>query len=166
MARIFKTFFFLLLLNSITTYGNSTDSSIEATKDLLDRLLPAYQHKNVFKFEIIPQDEGRDVFEIETRRGSVIIRGNNSVSMAMGLNWYLKHYCHCHVSWCGNQLNLPDPLPEVMEKVRRTAWAKYRYFLNYCCFGYSLPWWDFSQWERLIDWMALNGVNTPLAVTG
>ncbi|MCK4997906.1 MAG: alpha-N-acetylglucosaminidase, partial [Anaerohalosphaera sp.] len=40
------------------------------------------------------------------------------------------------------------------------------YFLNYCCFGYSLPWWDWPQWERLIDWMALNGINAPLSVTG
>ena len=166
MIRIFKTLFFPLLFSSTITFGYATDSSVKATRCLLDRLLPAYQHKDVFEFKIIPRDEGKDVFEIETHKGKVIIRGNNSVSLAMGLNWYLKHYCHCHVSWCGNQLNLPDPLPQVKEKVRRTAWAKYRYFLNYCCFGYSLPWWDFSQWERLIDWMALNGVNTPLAVTG
>ena len=38
--------------------------------------------------------------------------------------------------------------------------------LNYCCFGYSLPWYDWEQWERLIDWMALHGVNMPLSVTG
>ena len=95
-----------------------------------------------------------------------MIRGNTGVSMAMGLNWYLKHDCHCHVSWCGNQLELPDKLPVVEPKVRRVSWAKHRYFLNYCCFGYSLPWWDWAQWERLIDWMALNGVNAPLAVTG
>jgi len=166
MKRMFKTLFFLLLFNNTIAFGRAADSSIKATMGLLNRLLPTYQQRDVFEFKIIPQDEGKDVFEIETLKGRVIIRGNNSVSQAMGLNWYLKHYCHCHVSWCGNQLKLPDPLPEVKEKVRCTAWAKYRYFLNYCCFGYSLPWWDFSQWEKLIDWMALNGVNMPLAVTG
>ncbi|MEA3225255.1 MAG: alpha-N-acetylglucosaminidase, partial [Planctomycetota bacterium] len=166
MIRIFKTLFFLLLFSSTITFGHAADSSVKATRGLLDRLLPTYQHKGAFEFRIIPQDEGKDVFEIETRNGRVIIRGNNGVSLATGLNWYLKHYCHCHVSWRGSQLNLPDPLPPVKEKIRHTAWAKYRYFLNYCCFGYSLPWWDFSQWERLVDWMALNGVNTPLAVTG
>jgi alpha-N-acetylglucosaminidase len=54
----------------------------------------------------------------------------------------------------------------VKPKVRRVAWASRRYFLNYCCFGYSLPWWDWTQWEQLVDWMALNGVNMPLSVTG
>lgn len=29
-----------------------------------------------------------------------------------------------------------------------------------------MPWWQWKDWERLIDWMALNGINTPLAITG
>lgn len=123
-------------------------------------------HPDQFAFEVIPSAHGRDVFEIETRDAMVVIRGNNGVAMAMGLNWYLKHYCHSHVSCHGDQLDLPDPLPQVLPRVRKVSWARYRYFLNYCAFGYSLPWWDWSQWERLIDWMALNGINMPLSVTG
>ena len=119
-----------------------------------------------FAFETIVPDSGRDVFEIESRGGKVVFRGNSGVSMAVGLNWYLKYYGRCDVSWCGRQLKLPDALPAVASKVRRVSWAPRRYLLNYCCFGYSLPWWDWPQWERLIDWMALNGVNMPLAVTG
>ena len=29
-----------------------------------------------------------------------------------------------------------------------------------------MAWWDWPQWERMIDWMALHGINMPLAVTG
>jgi alpha-N-acetylglucosaminidase len=29
-----------------------------------------------------------------------------------------------------------------------------------------MPWWKWRDWERFIDWMALNGVNLPLAITG
>ena len=144
--------------------GSVDGQATSAARALLARLLP--QHADRFVFETIPAEQGRDVFEIEARDGKTIIRGNTGVSMATGLNWYLKHYCHCHVSWYGRQLNLPDRLPVVQPKMRQTSWAKYRYFLNYCCFGYSLAWWDWSQWEELIDWMALNGVNMPLAVTG
>ncbi|MBN2316124.1 MAG: family 20 glycosylhydrolase, partial [Sedimentisphaerales bacterium] len=140
------------------------DKTVASASRLLERLLPGYVDR--FIFEVIPPEQGQDVFEIETKDDKVIIRGNNGVAMAMGLNWYLKYYCHCHVSWNGCQLNMPDPLPFVQPKVRRTSWAKYRYFLNYCCFGYSLAWYDWEQWERLIDWMALNGVNMPLSVTG
>ncbi len=153
-----------------TATATSLDKSVrdgqvvEAAEALLKRLLPTQMDH--FSFEVIPPIEQQDVFQLETRGDQVIIRGNNGVSLATGLNWYLKHYCHCHVSWYGNQLQLPDPLPVVEPMFQRTSWAKHRYFLNYCCFGYSLPFWDWDQWEQLIDWMALNGVNMPLAVTG
>jgi alpha-N-acetylglucosaminidase len=136
----------------------------DAARQLIRRLLPG--RADHFIVEIIAPEAGHDLFEIESRQGKIVLRGNNGVAVATGLNWFLKHHCHCHVSWYGNQLSLPDPLPEVAPKVRRVAWAKDRYFLNYCCFGYSLPWWDWAQWEPLIDWMALNGVNMPLSVTG
>ena len=144
--------------------GTLDANAPRAARGLVQRLLP--KHADQFVFEVIPPVSGRDVFEIESRQGRIVIRGNSGISMATGLNWYLKHHCRCHVSWCGNQLSLPDPLPTVQPKVRRVTWARYRYFLNYCCFGYSLPWWDWDQWQTLIDWMALNGINVPLSVTG
>lgn len=144
-------------------FGGTPDATL-AARGLLSRLLPDYLSQ--FEFQVIPADNGRDVFEIESREGKAVIRGNNGVAMAMGLHWFLEQSCHCHVSGYGDQLNLPQPLPRVEPKIRQVSWAKHRYFLNYCCFGYSLPWWDWKQWERLIDWMALNGVNLPLSVTG
>ncbi|UCD52494.1 MAG: alpha-N-acetylglucosaminidase [Phycisphaerales bacterium] len=147
--------------------GTQSDSAASAAaRGLLDRLFPESPQKDAVVFVAIPDEGLQDCFEIETRDGKVIIGGNNAISMAVGLNWYLKYSCHCHVSFRGRQLNLPEPLPTVATKVRRTAWAKKRYFLNYCCFGYSLAFWDFEQWEELIDWMALNGINAPLSVTG
>lgn len=119
-----------------------------------------------FRFEQIGPDDGRDVFELESRDRTVVVRGNSALSMASGLNWYLKYHAHASVSLNGCQTRLPDPLPAVPAKVRQPAWASARYFFNYCTFGYSVPWWDWSQWEFLIDWMALHGINQPLAVTG
>ena len=149
---------------SATWKGRIDVNAAIAAAGLTNRLIP--KHSDRFSFEIIQPDNGLDVFEISTHEGKIIIRGNTGTSMAMGFNWYLKHYCKCNVSWCGNNLDLPEKLPEVKTEIRKTSWAKHRYFLNYCCFGYSLAWWDWKQWEQLIDWMALNGVNAPLAVTG
>ena len=134
------------------------------TRDLLVRLLPA--HGGRFALETIPADQGRDVFEIESREGKVVLRGNNGVSVASALNWYLKYYCRRQVSLWGRNLDLPRTLPAVPEKVRRVSPFKYRYYLNFCAFSYSLAWWDWPQWENLIDWMALHGINLPLSVTG
>lgn len=174
-----STFVFRLLsalaLAAIGTWGWSAEpppqgpakmeaNAPQAGRDLVQRLLP--QHADCFEFEFLASADGHDVFELESRDGRIVIRGNTGVSLATGLNWYLNRYCYCHVSLHGRQLNLPAPLPAVTPKVRQVSWARHRYFLNYCCFGYSLPWWDWEQWEELIDWMALHGVNMPLAVTG
>ena len=148
----------------MTWPGKQDANAPQAARALAQRLLP--RHAGRFVFEVIPPEAGRDVFELESAGDKIVIRGNTALSMARGLNWYLKHYCRCQVSWYRGPLPLPETLPAVKTKVRRTSWARYRYFLNYCCFGYSLPWWDWPQWERLIDWMALNGINAPLAVTG
>lgn len=153
----------VLLLAAGARAGDPPDPAA-AARSLLKRLLP--ERAGEFAFEPMPADAGRDVFEIESREGKVVIRGNRALSMATGLNWYLKHHARGHVSWYGNQLDLPRPLPAVAPAERHASWTQHRYFLNYCCFGYSLPWWDWAQWERLIDWMALNGIDLPLAVTG
>jgi alpha-N-acetylglucosaminidase len=29
-----------------------------------------------------------------------------------------------------------------------------------------MSWWDWKRWEKEIDWMALHGINMPLAITG
>lgn len=139
-------------------------SSEAAARGLVQRLIPAQAER--FLFESLPPQDGRDVFELETADGRVIVRGSSGVAIAAGVNWYLEHACHCDVSWCGSQLHLPPVLPTLGQKVRQTTPYRYRYFFNYCAFSYTLAWWDWPQWERLIDWMALHGINVPLAVTG
>ncbi|MDP4186227.1 MAG: alpha-N-acetylglucosaminidase, partial [Bacteroidota bacterium] len=105
--------------------------------------------------------------EIETKNGKIIIGGNNYNSMAVGLNYYLKYYCLTSVSWSANDpIELPKVLPVINEKIHKEARCRNRFFLNYCTFGYTMPWWQWKDWERFIDWMALNGINMPLAITG
>jgi len=135
-----------------------------AAHALAGRLLPDHAESFVFE-EIAPQD-GRDVFEVEGRGGRIVVRGSSGVAMASGLNWYLKNVCRCLVSVAGDQLAVPTPLPPVRGKVRVQTPYKDRYFFNYCTFSYTMAWWDWPSWERQIDWLALNGVNMPLAVTG
>ena len=108
-----------------------------------------------------------DRYELLQKGSKILIRGNNANSMAVGLNRYIQQYCLANVSWYHyNPVELPDIMPTVPEKVTATAELPERFFLNYCTFGYTMPWWKWEQWERFIDWMALNGVNMPLAITG
>jgi alpha-N-acetylglucosaminidase len=103
---------------------------------------------------------------LESRDGKIVLSGNNAVSIASALNYYLKNFTHNHISWNGSNLQLPPVLPAIKEKVRVVSPHQYRYYLNYCTFNYSMSWWDWDRWEKEIDWMALNGINMPLAITG
>lgn len=137
---------------------------IEASYALIERVVPEYSE--IFKVEYVPQQDGKDVFELEQEGSKVVLRGNNGVSVASALNHYLKHYAHCDYSWNGSNLVFPDPVPVVTEKVRRETPYTYRHYFNYCTFNYTSSWWDWERWQFEIDYMALNGINMPLAMTG
>lgn len=95
-----------------------------------------------------------------------MIRGNNYVSIATGVNWYLKYYAGIQLSWNGMTAQLPAVLPAVPQKERHETDLKYRYNFNYCTYSYTMAFWDWDRWEKEIDWMALHGINLPLAVVG
>ena len=99
-------------------------------------------------------------------KGKIRITGNNDNSLAVGLNYYLKHIAGVHVSWLLCEPVETSTFPLFENSIRREALVKDRFFLNYCTYGYTMPWWKWEQWERFIDWMALNGINMPLAITG
>jgi alpha-N-acetylglucosaminidase len=37
---------------------------------------------------------------------------------------------------------------------------------NYCTLSYSCAWWNWARWERELDFLAMNGINTPLGMVG
>ena len=141
-----------------------TDSECVAMRSLVERVVPEYS-KHIVLERIT--DAENDCFEIETVDKNLVIRGNDANSMAVGLNHYLKYYCKAQYSWFETEkLEIPAKMPKVDAKVRLNARVPDRFFLNYCTYGYTMPWWGWSQWEHFIDWMALNGINLPLAITG
>ena len=48
----------------------------------------------------------------------------------------------------------------------QSSLVKYRYFFNTVTFSYTTAFYSFDDWELLLDWMALRGVNLPLAWVG
>ena len=152
------------ILMAVAVNANGNDDVEQATA-LAGRLSARLADK--VEFRKMEAEQGKDAFMLESRGGKVIIGGNNANSMAVGLNRYLNRYCQVTVSWyAGVPMELPDLLPDVPAPERITARVPQRFFLNYCTWGYTMPFWQWRDWERFIDWMALNGVNLPLAITG
>ena len=155
--------FFLIALMSCTN-AVQQDPDVLSAQALAERILDR-QAKH-FTFEKLQDVEG-DVFELSSKGGKIIIKGTNANSMAVGLNHYLRYNCNAVYSWFDYEpMTMPKRLPKVEGTIRNSARVKDRFFLNYCTYGYTMPWWKWDEWEHFIDWMALNGVNMALAITG
>ena len=164
MKNITKIIFLfgILLLTGFSNKSRAGDNRL-ATQTLIQRILPDYASH--FSIEVVPSDS-LDWFELSSKGEKIVLRGNNGVSVASALYYYLTEYAHCQITWNGTNLKLPEKLPMVSVQIHKKTPYEYRYYLNYCTFNYSMSWWDWNRWEKEIDWMALHGINMPLAITG
>lgn len=110
-------------------------------------------------------DEQSDWYQVEARNGQLYVSANVLTALSYGAYEYLRQIGVMSVSWEGNRIQLPkqfaDHAPE-----RVTALFQQRAYLNVCAYGYSTPWWNWTRWEQELDWMALHGVNNPVAMEG
>ncbi|MBO9594123.1 MAG: alpha-N-acetylglucosaminidase [Niabella sp.] len=136
----------------------------QAAYGLIKRMAP--QIAGHFSVEAIGREGAKDVFEIASADGKIVLRGNNAVAIASAFHWYLKYYCNVQFSWNGRQLHYPGTLPVVKQTLRKTIQPDYRVYMNYCTFSYSAAWWNWERWQWEIDYMAMNGINMPLAAVG
>jgi alpha-N-acetylglucosaminidase len=168
-THLLSILFFSLCISSCIAVNGATKSNVDADVANATALLQRLLHSNAdsFTFRKSADKNGKDCFTIASEGSKIVITGNNANSMAMGLNRYLQKYCLTTVSWYDDiAVELPKVLPAVPAPESGEAKVKNRFFLNYCTYGYTMPFWQWPQWERIIDWMALNGVNMPLAITG
>lgn len=159
MKKLYSIF---LLIMNIFIYAQDDASTAQA---LVKRIAPKFANAVVFHQE--KSTDQKDYYQLQYQDGQLHITANSANSMAVGFNYYLKNYCKTSVSWfADNQIVLPNKMPVFSGVIKNEARVENRFFLNYCTFGYTMPWWKWRDWERFIDWMALNGVNLPLAITG
>ncbi|MBD5279723.1 MAG: alpha-N-acetylglucosaminidase, partial [Bacteroides sp.] len=153
----------ILLSMLAATAMSAFAADLTPIDNLARRVVPTISDQIIFEEIEAPVD----TFSISGRDGKVLIKGNSPISMAVGLNNYLRRYMGANVSWYAAepvQISGEAVVPTDVYGAR--AAVPERFFLNYCTFGYTMPYWQWQDWERFIDWMALNGINLPLAMTG
>ena len=148
-------------------------SDVDAARGVVARVFPALSSRVSFACIAADADTFEYGTELAATAGQVLltVKGTNGVAMASGAYWYLKHVCNCaHVAWgndgTGRSVRIPAQLPWVHAPVRRASPFDWKYYFNVCTFSYSAFNWDWARWEEEIDWMALHGINMPLAFTG
>jgi len=122
---------------------------------------------------------GSDAYEIEAKNGKVYVSGTSATAMCRGAYQYLKDEFDSIATWEGIRLGEPNRVSEEEEREREEQGrieiedmpkrrvvcpVRYRHYFNVCTFGYTTAFWDWARWEKEIDWMALHGINMPLAM--
>lgn len=156
-----KLLVLVLLISSVTLLRAENIRSIERVATRVAPWLKGKVH-----IEQATSSNGRDYFEISTEKGKLLVKATSTSAAGMGVNHYLKYYCNRHISHTGNNLAPVVNLPEITTPVKVETPFKHRFFLNYCTLNYSASFWGWKEWERELDWMALNGINLALAPTG
>lgn len=134
----------------------------KTVQGFLERNFPDFKDDFIVEFE----DSNKDYFKIKSANGKIYITANNYVSAFHGIYCYLKKYCKVQLSWCANREIHIDSLVMFDGEFSKIIEQKYRVYMNYCTLDYSMCWWNFDRWEKEIDFMAMNGINMPLAVVG
>lgn len=149
----------LLLVNVLC----SCKDDFEGVRKLVDRRTPWLSDHIRF---VKSTATDKETFTLRSEGDRLVVEASNANAAAVGVNWYLKYYCHRNMSHLGDNLEPVTELPVLTEPVTRETGAQCRYALNYCTYNYSMSFYTWKDWERELDWMALNGVNLMLVANG
>ena len=119
-------------------------------------------YANDIRVQQIPSSDGMDAYEISDSEGGVLIKATSGVAAASAFNHYLKYYCGYTVGALFRIGNLPEIPPAIGTVVRKKSPFHYRYLYNYCTFGYTYAFYDWKDWESVLDWALLSGYNLIL----
>lgn len=142
----------------------TAQDTINEVKGIIERRVGA-QYKDWFSLEVADGANGYDYFELSQKDGKIHIKGNDGVSLATGLNHYLKYYCNVNISQVGDQVKMPKEIVPIEGTVHKETKFPVRYSYNYCTLSYSMAFWGEKEWRNELDWLALNGVNVVLDAT-
>jgi len=130
---------------------------------MLGRVLPNNGDARKFAWKVT--GGATQQFTLSCDGSTISVSGSDYIAVATGINWYLQHYAGVDISWNSPTGTLPATLPACAAETH-TASVDWRYYLNFCTYSYSMSFWDWERWQQELDWMALHGINMPLAITG
>ncbi len=148
-----------ILAISIFFYGCKS-SKIEDTKPARQIISRIVGKDNIGKFELQIDKNLSQGYSVKVKNNKIYVSGSSQVALCRGVYDYLTNACNSMVSWSGNNINIPQKLPDYNHKVKSPY--KYHYYLNIVTHGYTTAYWDWVRWEKEIDWMAMHGINMPL----
>lgn len=131
---------------------------------LIKRLAPDFEDS--FTFEFIEKRNGQDFYGYKEKDGKIHLYGTDKVCTAKALGKYLENCLGKKIIPCGGEkIEITEaPLPK--EEFSSCIPQKLRVFGDYTFYSNEAWKWDFSEWERFLDMLALNGINMAVNLVG
>lgn len=139
---------------------NMQAKTTDPVKELIQRV--SKQHLVPIVLSLEKKGE-KTYFSYQVKNGKLHIWGSDNVALCRGFYDYVRTNHMGLFSWSGNNISLPATLQDGMSKKVISPFVNH-YYLNVVTYGYTMPYWNWKRWEEEIDWMALHGVNMPLAL--
>ncbi|MEI8203114.1 MAG: alpha-N-acetylglucosaminidase TIM-barrel domain-containing protein [Bacteroidota bacterium] len=151
-----------LYLSRIYSQTDATQQ-IQAAQQLMQRVLK--DGSKSFEFIKVNSSEGLDAYEVHAKNGKVKVSGSSTVAMCHGAYDYLRKACHFQFTWSSSSIPIPQYFPD-FDIEKTTSPYQLRQYYNVCTYGYTMAFWGWDEWQHELDWMALHGINMPVAMMG
>ncbi|NIK88891.1 alpha-N-acetylglucosaminidase [Rhizomicrobium palustre] len=139
--------------------GHNADAPAQVLKRLIG------PRADDFDLRLVQETDTKPRFSVAAKEGRVAVEANTSAGLTRGAYAYLTAIGAAQFNWEGDRVALPARWPDFSIS-RSETFYRHRAYLNPCAFGYTAPFWEWPRWERELDWMALHGVDMPLALEG
>lgn len=156
-----KTLLVLSLASSITMSAQISNKEKRAVKDVIERTYPQLARQLIIASS--PSAEGRETFSQSVERNKLKVSASSPVAACRGIYDFIRNNAYGISSWTGNRLALPSDLSDSQTRQVVSPFS-HHYYLNVVTYGYTTPYWSWERWEKEIDWMALHGIDMPLAL--
>lgn len=158
---MFKLITAIALLFAANIGMAQKSTQVKEAKAVINRF--THQSNLPIKLKQVNDPSGKEWFETKVSNGTLEIKGSSGTALTRGFYTYLKQQHGGIQSWSGNRFSLPLPLAnQPLQRVESPY--TYHYYFNVVTYGYTMPYWDWNRWEQEIDWMAMHGINMPLAL--
>lgn len=141
--------------------GRSENSPCRAAQGVIERVFPEMAGR--LSLSLTEPVEGRDCFTSRVADNRLMVEGSSAVALCRGVYDHIRTNGWGLFSWSGRRLQMPEVWPDSRERRVVSPFA-HHYYLNVVTYGYTMPYWDWARWERELDWMALHGIDMPLAL--
>ncbi|MGN0213959.1 MAG: alpha-N-acetylglucosaminidase [Muribaculaceae bacterium] len=156
-AIIFTTAF---VMHTIA-YAQPDKAEINAAREVLQRTFPQLA-QNV-SLQAMPEQQGKPAFEQRVEGNRLVVKGSSAVALCRGVYDFVRRNHLGINSWSGIRYSAPASLAGATTAAVVSP-VEHHYYLNVVTYGYTTAYWDWQRWEQEIDWMALHGIDMPLAL--